>query len=301
LVIFIVVISCGKKNEIKNASFDDSTKVDAIDSLIDSIITKKLELNQPIMLDEIVMNDSVNSKKLSKTNNISKDYVKGLYLSAYTIVSKRSKTIIDSAYLAGINTIIFDLKNMNGDVFIDLPDSLDFLNHNEIRIVDIDKIVKKIHSYDMKAVARIVMFHDQYIAGNDFDMRPQNINGGVWVESKRKKPSWLDSSNPFVQNDLLKIIKLVAETSIDEIQMDYVRFPTQGNLSEAQFYFQKQDEINSYNDSLYIKRNKYDVIKEFVKRAHNICSKYQVKLTADVFAIVAWQRKIDYKNTETFK
>ena len=141
------------------------------------------------------------------------------------------------------------------------------------------------------------MFHDQLTAQRDSILRPENVHGGVWKESKRKKASWLDSSNPKVQNSLLDIIEAIAKKSVDEIQMDYVRFPTQGKISEAVFAFQKEDSLKAKRDSTYILRQKSDIIMDFVSRAKKICNKYDVTLTADVFAIVSWQRSADINAT----
>lgn len=79
--------------------------------------------------------------------------------------------------------------------------------------------------------------------------------------------------------------------------MDYVRFPTQGYSSEAIFHFQREDYEYARYDSLYVLRERDDIILEFVKNAKAICDKYNVSLAADVFAIVAWQRNADIKST----
>ena len=149
----------------------------------------------------------------------------------------------------------------------------------------------------MKAVARMVMFHDQIWASADSLIRPSLADGSEWSESKRRGPSWLDSSNKKVQQELLSLISKVASQGVDEIQLDYIRFPTQGNISNAIFDFQIEDFENSKADSLYVCRSKEDIIVDFVARAKSICNKYGVKLTADVFAIVAWQRAADIKYT----
>jgi len=39
----------------------------------------------------------------------------------------------------------------------------------------------------MRAVARLVMFHDQMTARRNAVLRPKTIEGSAWLESKRKK------------------------------------------------------------------------------------------------------------------
>ncbi len=224
-------------------------------------------------------------------------FIKGIYLNAYTIASKKFDLILNGAKKAGINTVVFDLKNMNGNIFFKISYQNTMRQRRVLPIVDVNKTVDKLHDNNMRAVARIVMFHDQFLAKNDSLLRPKKKDNSIWQENKKGKPSWLDPSNPKVQDELLELIEKVAQTSVDEIQMDYIRFPTQGNIGDAVFYFQKEDQEFAKRDSLYVFRQKIDIIEDFISRAKNICLKYDVKLTGDVFAIVAWQSKIDVANT----
>lgn len=223
-------------------------------------------------------------------------FVKGIYLTAYTVASERFATILDSAQVAGINTVIFDLKNMNGRVFLSDAKLEHLSKDNYSPIIDIPKVVKVLHERDMKAVSRIVMFHDIYLAKADSTLRPQ-LKDGPWVESKKKGPSWVDSSHPDVQKRLLKLIEQSAKAGVDEVQLDYIRFPTQGRVDSASFYFQRIDEERAMKDTLYMRRDKRNIIETFVKQAKRICKKSNVTLTGDLFAIVAWQRSVDVSKT----
>ncbi|MDP8267758.1 MAG: putative glycoside hydrolase [Candidatus Tenebribacter davisii] len=284
LIIIIVIISCSgrKSEEIQNKIVPEMKKNEIV----------KTEVHQE---KDKIEKEQI-KKKIPKKIQYKK-FTKGIYLTAYTINMPKFHTILDSAETAGMNTLIFDLKNMNGHIFLRMPQKGFLSDENMKPIVNINRVVKTVHSRNMRAVARLVMFHDQVTAQKDSTLRPQNINGGSWQESKRKKPAWLDPSNQEVQTTLLNIIENVAKNGVDEIQMDYVRFPTQGKISDAVFSFQMEDSLRAMKDSTYIYRGKSDIIKEFVKKAKGICDKYNVTLSADVFAIVAWQRNADIKAT----
>jgi len=282
--LLVIIISCTEKkeNEIQNDIEEKIIKADTLEKIVQPE-------KQKIKTEQIKQNVT---KKIEY-----KKFTKGIYLTAYTINTPKFYAILDSAEAAGINTLIFDLRNMNGHVFFKMPQKGFLMSENIKPIVDIDKVVKAVHKRNMRAVARVVMFHDQLTAQRDSTLRPENVNGGAWKESKRKKASWLDSSNPEVQNTLLDIIEVIAKKGLDEIQMDYVRFPTQGKISEAVFAFQKEDSLKAKRDSTYILRQKSDIIMDFVSRAKRICNKYDVTLTADIFAIVSWQRSADINAT----
>ncbi|MDA3812677.1 MAG: hypothetical protein PF570_00330 [Candidatus Cloacimonetes bacterium] len=284
LFLLLIIISCAEKkeNKIKNEIEQKIIKTDTLKKVVQPE-KQKTKIEQP--------NQNI-TKKIKY-----KKFTKGIYLTAYTINTPKFYTILDSAEATGINTLIFDLKNMNGHVFFRMPQK-GFLERENLKpIIDIDKVVKAAHKRNMRAVARVVMFHDQLTAQRDSTLRPESIKGGAWKESTRKKASWLDSSNTQVQNTLLYIIEVIAKQSVDEIQMDYVRFPTQGKIQEAIFAFQKVDSLKVKNDSTYVFQQKADIIMNFISKAKMICDKYDVTLTADVFAIVAWQRSADIQTT----
>jgi len=278
-----LLLSCGKKIQIDQENFNESKSTE--DTIIDTIKHTTLK-KEP------------DKKVISRKNKISfSEYTRGIYLTAYTVSSSKFYSILDSAQAAGINTVVFDLKNMNGHVFFSIPQK-DLLTDEKIKpIVNIPKVIKELHKRKMKAVARVVMFHDQFIAECDSTLRPISSSGKYWKESKKRKPSWLDPSNSKVQKELLSILKKIAKSKIDEIQLDYIRFPTQGNISDAVFSFQIKDSLFAKADSNYILRAKSDIIENFIIKAKDICSKYNVGLTADVFAIIAWQRKSDIAAT----
>jgi len=284
IVIFLFILACTGKKEIKPLE-DSHSEITQNETLEKDIQTEKKETKKKQV--------KYNSSKKLKYNK----FTKGIYLTAYTINTDKFNTLLDSAEAAGMNTLIFDLRNMNGHVFFKMPQKGFLEGENLKPTVDISETVKAAHARNMRAVARLVMFHDQITAKRDSILRPKNINGYTWLESKRKKASWLDSSNSQVQNTLLEIIEEVAKSGVDEIQMDYVRFPTQGKISEAIFSFQEEDAFNAKLDSSYVNRQKSDIIESFVSRAKMICNKYNVTLTADVFAIVSWQRKADINAT----
>jgi hypothetical protein len=279
----LLLLFCGKKIQIDQESLNESKSTE--EATVDTMkhTTIKIEPDK---------------KVISQKNKIGfLEYTRGIYLTAYTVSSSKFYSILDSAQAAGINTVVFDLKNMNGHVFFSIPQK-DLLTDEKIKpIVNIPNVVKELHKRKMKAVARVVMFHDQFAAERDSTLRPISSSGKYWKETKRRKPSWLDPSNSKVQKELLSILKKIAKSGIDEIQLDYIRFPTQGNISDAIFSFQREDSLFAKADSNYVLRTKSNIIGNFIIQAKDICSKYNVGLTADVFAIVAWQRKSDIAAT----
>ncbi|MDO9577499.1 MAG: putative glycoside hydrolase [Candidatus Cloacimonadales bacterium] len=318
LIIVVLVFSCkyerqtakNLQTEIKQDSLKITNKeksVKAEQSLFSE--SEEKEKNRLQNSDKIEQETIVDTIKVKSKANIIKEikdsfkkkkdveFIRGLYLTAYKIASSDFENILDMADSGRINTVVFDLKNMNGDIFFKTAQNQLLTPQNLKPIVNIASTVKTLHGRNMKAVSRMVMFHDLYNAKRDSDLRPLLPDGSVWTESKKRGPAWLDSSNPIVQNYLLGLIEEVAKSGVDEIQLDYIRFPTQGNAEKAIYYFQRADSLMLGQDSTYVRRTKAEIISGFLRRVKKICQKYDVTLSADVFAIVAWQRAVDVSST----
>ncbi len=287
---FYSLISCDKKKKVEPViTINDSVKVKKIKN---ETIKKNIVKNEIDPIDALIdslLKSKIKTVKKENENN----FEKGIYLTAYSAARKSFEDILDMAKNAGINTIVFDVKNMDGYVFDYRAKNVASIPFKISRTICIADVAKIIHSRNMEAVSRIVMFHDMNLARQDSTLCPKRADGSHWVESKRKGPAWLDPSNKKTQNMLLKLIDWTAQQGVDEIQMDYVRFPTQGDVQNAIFAFQEEDSLFAKKDSLYKVRKKDDIIADFVRKASLICHSHNVKLAADIFAITAWQRKAD--------
>ena len=296
VAIFFILFLLGCEIKPQDKTLDSAKQAESNEKIVQekqNEVDLKVEEQVAETIPEVVENIELN-----KGDKIPPfEFTEGIYVSAYTAASSRFPALLDSAAAAGINTIVFDLKNMNGHVFFSVPQT-DALKRDRYKtIIDIPEVVKTLHERNMRAVSRIVVFHDQFLAARDSTLRIQKNDGTVWQENYRRKPSWLDSSNPTVQANVLYLIEQAARGGVDEVQLDYVRFPTGGKLQQASFNFQREDMAIAARDSNYVKRTKPDIITDFVSRAQAICDQYQTTLAADIFAIVAWQHPTDVSNT----
>jgi len=231
-----------------------------------------------------------------KVRKATPDFTQALYITAYTVSLKKFDHLLQKAKASGINTIVFDVKEMQGYVYFPIKGDCTMKYLEQEKLWEIETIINKIHSHDMLAVARVVQFFNIASARKYPNLLIKHKNGGVWSE-KPGRLTWLDPSLPDVQNDLRALINKLGKTDVDEIQLDYVRFPTEGNLTNASFYYKRVDNEMAQKDTAYVKREKKHIIADYLKSLRQICDQNNIRLTADIFAIIAWQRDIDIRNT----
>lgn len=211
---------------------------------------------------------------------------KGIYLNRYTMVSQKIQRLVEKLIAAGGNTVILDGKDMSGMLSYPSKVSLaDEIGANDSPVTrDLAKLIHYLHERNIHVGIRLVLFYDQLLATKrpEFALR-DSITAGPLVENG--KVAWVDPSHPTVQEYNLAIARELAEMGVDEIQFDYIRFPTKKNIEYAE----------SGSDEERIPRDK--IITGFLARAQNELAPYKVLLSIDVFGIIAWGRSEDIEMT----
>ena len=212
--------------------------------------------------------------------------VRAIYLTGGTAGSARGIELVRRWHEAGGNAVVFDIKDSDGSINVPFDHPLALKVHNH-PITNLPKYVRFLHSLDMHVIARQALFRDDNIAQNHGSLAVQSRSlHQPWRENG--KLVWADSSNREVQDYNLALARYVAQSGVDEIQFDYVRFPAEGNQADAQFAFQKDPKINLQRE---------DVIAAFLDRAYSELHPMGVLLSLDVFGVMAWQRHIDLSHT----
>lgn len=209
----------------------------------------------------------------------------GVYMTANTAGSSRALSLADQVVEAGGNAIIFDVKDRPGDITYVSKVALARTTGASSRAT-IDRpaeLVDQLQQRGLHVVARLVCFYDAHLAAHRPDLVPRSKEGGRW--SERGVPGWLDPSLPEVQQYLLDLAAEAAELGVDEIQLDYVRFPTAGNVSDAIFSFDPTQVA------------KHEIITEFVRKVRLVVAGRDVLLSADIFGVAAWGREADVLST----
>ena len=152
--------------------------------------------------------------------------VRGIYINPYQAARRDYlKKIFARADSGLINTIVVDFKSDYG--FLSYRSKLEMVRKLDAYkpYIDVEYLVENARVHNLKLVARIVCFRDEYLAYYK-DYGITDDSGRVWVDNKGI--AWVNPYNKGVQEYLLEVIKEVVGLGIKSIALDYVRFPTDG-------------------------------------------------------------------------
>lgn len=162
--------------------------------------------------------------------------VHAIYLTAYSAGNpKKIDDVIRRASSTEINAVVIDIKDYSGYLSYDSDlKTANDLGLEAVKIKDLKGVINKLHENNIYAIARIAVFQDPLLSVKKPEWGVLNKNtGGLWRD--RKGLSWLDPANPAVWNYHIAIAEEAIALGFDEINLDYVRFPSDGQISLMQF------------------------------------------------------------------
>jgi len=211
---------------------------------------------------------------------------KGLYFTGDTAGGADFSSRLDVMKKAGLNTIVFDIKDITGIVHIrSSAELVKKYNLNRRGAIDnLPKLLRDCRERGIYTIARVSLFSDHLLYDSAPSLRIKSRRtGGNWSSGSREK--WCDPTSRIVQDYNITLAAEAAAAGVDEIQFDYIRFPTKGDMSDA---------VYAYD---FGKMDRSEVISHFLKRAGEALTPYNVFISIDIFGVVAWGKEIDIKKT----
>ena len=202
--------------------------------------------------------------------------VKAIYLTGYTAGWKeRREELIDLVDKTELNAVVIDVKDASGRIFFDTNIPLaDEIGSEEIRISDLADWLQELKEKGIYTIARIVVFQDPYLAAHKPEIALQSKFGGLWRDFKGQ--AWVDPTEKLVWDYNLDLAEEAIDLGFDEINFDYIRFPSDGNINQIVY-------ANLDNKS------KNEVMGQFYKYVGNRLMFKPALTSADLFGMVLWR------------
>lgn len=170
--------------------------------------------------------------------------VKAIYMSSWVAGSPKLRNVlVDLIDKTEINSVVIDIKDYTGKINFEVNNpELKAYNSVENRIPDIKEFIGKLHDKGIYVIGRISSFQDSYLVKTHPELAVTDKSGKVWRD--RKGIAWLDVSAKPVWHYLTLIGEEAYATGFDELNFDYIRFPSDGNMENIKFPF-SQEKVKS--------------------------------------------------------
>jgi hypothetical protein len=208
------------------------------------------------------------------------EFVRGLYLTAYSAGSEDyRKNILAAMKDSRINSVVIDIKDYSGYILYDSQiQELKDIKATKNRIANITEVLAEFHQAGIYTIARQTVFQDPVLAPARPELAMKTKAGNIWHDNNGL--AWLDPKNKDVWNYNLAIAQEAVELGFDEINFDYMRYPSDGNMANLSY-------------SLPEGKTKAQVMDDFFKfLSDNLSDK--TNISVDMFGLVMDHTDDDY-------
>lgn len=160
------------------------------------------------------------------------DPLKAVYFTSWAAGNgKFRKHLFDLIDNTEINAVVIDVKDYTGRISFPVNDpELVNIGSVENRIPDIKEFIGKLHEKGVYVIGRISSFQDSYLIKVFPESAVKSKVGGIWQDYKGVK--WLDPGSEQVWKYLVAIGRESYAVGFDELNFDYIRFPSDGNMQD---------------------------------------------------------------------
>lgn len=175
-----------------------------------------------------------------------------------------------------VNAVVIDIKDDTGKVsFLIENEPFASLGSSENRIPDIKELISDLHSKNIYVIGRISTFQDPYLIKKwpEEAVKTASDKNVLWRD--RKGIGWFDAGSEKVWGYVTALAHESYNVGFDEINFDYIRFPSDGNMKDIYF---------PYSEG----KSKSDTLESFFKHIDQEFRKSEnpIPISADLFGMV---------------
>ncbi|UCD77119.1 MAG: hypothetical protein JSW26_17020 [Desulfobacterales bacterium] len=202
--------------------------------------------------------------------------VNAIYLPSHSFTERKITEFTHYAELAGLNAVVLHVKDPFGLIRWksenELAKAIGAVASNGL----VENSLKKLKAQGFWCIAKLDVFVDHRLVRSNPYLGILDIRtGGPWSDDNGLY--WANPYNQQVWDYNIALCQELVELGFDEIQFDYIRFPSDGDLS--MMHYPIMDENLS----------RIQCIGKFLQRAYTRLKPTGVAISVDLFGLVAWK------------
>jgi hypothetical protein len=213
----------------------------------------------------------------------------GIYLAASQASGAALAAHLDFLAAHGLNALTVDFKDDFGyvtyDTRLDLPRRIGAVKTR----IELEQLLAAAHEAGVYVIGRLVVFKDRQLYRYDggryalwdetsdapWGYRVAVENGETGEITRVQNEFWVDPYSSFVWDYNLELARELQERGVDEIQFDYIRFPSDGPLSRIRYRFRQEG------------MSRIDALESFLIKVRG---EIHIPISTDLYGFNSWHR-----------
>ncbi len=208
----------------------------------------------------------------------------GIYLNPYR-AAQALPEYLEFLNRHGLNSVVIDFKTDDGALSYDSNLALAHATGAAGGPIRLERLITEAHAAGIYVIARLVVFKDRYlydwqehrlaIWDSELDAPWRHLVAGDDPGTRVQREYWVDPFAPEVWEYNVAVATELAARGVDEIQFDYVRFPSDGPVERSRHRHRRPG------------MSRIDAIESFLALARE---RLEVPISTDLFGFNSWYR-----------
>ncbi len=213
----------------------------------------------------------------------------GIYVSSRRATGERLQQHLKFLKEQGLNSIVLDFKDDDGYLTYDTKLEEPLRIGAVRKRFSIDDIVKTAHDNGLYLIGRIVVFRDKQLYNADnytwaawdaaakgpWRYLKKTLDETTGEETDYQGEYWVDPYSEHVWDYNIAIARELQDHGVDEVQFDYIRFPSDGDVGDITWRYRKPG------------MGKMEALESFLAKAREYLS---IPISTDVYGYCGWAR-----------
>ena len=205
------------------------------------------------------------------------DVVRGVYLMPLAFSEHKINETIYYSKQAGLNAAVLHVKDPHGYLYWKSKDPTALAIGAVKGKGGVEAAVERLKANGIWTIAKVDVFQDTALAGARPELAVLDvITSQPWTD--KSKFLWANPYDTRVWDYDIALSKELVKLGFDEIQFDYVRFPSDGVLHRIVYPNAPAD------------KTKIETIGAYLRKARSELKPLGATISADVFGMVAWKK-----------
>ena len=205
------------------------------------------------------------------------EHVRTIYMSQCVVGTPSfRKDLVEVAETTEINSIIIDIKDYTGKIAFDTdnPVLVDSVS-DECGAYDMKEFIRMLNEKGIYVIGRITVFQDPYYtkAYPHLAVKKASAPSTLWADYKGL--NFIDAGAQEFHDYIIELSKESFRIGFDELNFDYIRFPSDGNMRDIYYPF-SQGIVDRNPES-----GRAEVVEEFFSYLYDNLSSFTVKSLSD--------------------
>jgi hypothetical protein len=202
--------------------------------------------------------------------------VKAIYLPSHCFTTRKIIEFNHYAALTGLNAVVLHVKDPRGMLRWKSENKMAKANGAVAAYGLVEHTLRQLKKQGFWCIAKLDVFADHRLVSQDPYLGILDIRtGGPWAD--KNGLYWANPYNQEVWQYNIALCQELIDLGFDEIQFDYIRFPSDGDLSVVNYPVKDEN----------LSRTR--CIGKFLERAYAELKPRGVVISVDLFGLVAWK------------